>query len=432
MFWKIKTVWARCLQLLNLKSSPHFALSSARFDISAKTIFGQAVLSNNQSSFPEEVYSEHLRVWNGFFEHLPKKTSKEEYIEAFNRILESHRRGSFDPDKSPVPMTFGGYITNGSHRVASAILQRRKLVFKRFEYQPQEHYNFKYFEQRGLHGRYLDAMALEYLRISNRTLHMVLLSPIIDQETKEVLEILEKVSNIVYEKRVHLSSNGALNLIHQTYFGEPWVSRRDQSGLISKTSSFFGTSEQKHKLRAILIETSKPLKEITKAKESIRSLLGNHHAIHITDHKWDTSVVAKMLFNANSLHHLNHQNLFTPTPKFDELLHEYSQQPPSEERCIDSGGVLAAYGLRDVGGDLDYLYRHDGILKRESPGRISNHLSESGYFSDPIDEIITNPTKHFYYLGLKFASLRVVGDMKNRRNESKDQQDLRLIYSIPE
>jgi hypothetical protein len=429
---KIFKFWYRVIQILNLPSNPLFALRSSRFDIVAKTLFGRAILSQNQSSFPEEVYSEHLRVWNGFFEISPKKTSKSEYIESFKKILESQRLGSFDPIKSPVPMTFRGEIVNGSHRVASAILQRRKLVFKRFEFEPYEQYNYEFFLKRGLQENFLDAMALEYLRTTNRKIHVVMLSPTIDQENKEVLEILEQVSRVVYEKRINISSDGALNLIHQTYFGEPWVNRQDQSGLISKTLSFFGSRGSTHKLRAILIETDKPLKEITKAKESIRLLLGSHHAIHITDHKRDTSIVSKMLFNSNSLHLINHQKLITPTPRFDELLLEYSQHPLSEERCIDSGGVLAAYGLRDVGDDLDYLYRHDGRLKKESPGRISNHLSESMHYSKSIDEIITDPINHFYYLGLKFASLRVVGEMKIKRNEPKDLEDLMLINSIPE
>jgi hypothetical protein len=432
MFRKIFKLWLRVFQVFNPKTNPLRALKPSRFDIAAKTIFGRAILTQNSSSFPEEVYSEHLRVWNGFFEESPKKTTKGEYIESFNNILEAHRLRSFESNRSPIPITFGGDITNGSHRVASAILQKRKLVFKRFEFQPHEQYNYEFFAKRGVQQKLLDSMALEYLRISGRALHVVILSPTIDQENEAALEILEQVSSVVYEKRVNLSSNGALNFIHQTYFGEPWVNRHDQSGLISKTHSFFGSKGPTHRLRAILIETDKPLKDITESKESIRSLFGSHHAIHITDHKRDTSIVSKMLFNSNSLHLMNHQKLITPTPRFDELLHEYSQQPRSEERCIDSGGVLAAYGLRDVGGDLDYLYRHDGILKKESPGRISNHLSESIHYSHSVDEILTDPTHHFYYLGLKFASLKVTGEMKSKRNEPKDQEDLKLINLIPD
>jgi hypothetical protein len=432
MFKKISRLWLRVFQVLNPKTNPLRALKPSRFDIAAKTMFGRAILTQNSSSFPEEVYSEHLRVWNKFHEDFPKKTSKGEYIESFKNILEAHRLNSFEPNRAPIPITFGGDITNGSHRVASAILQKRKLVFKRFEFQPYEQYNYAFFAKRGLQQKTLDSLALEYLRISGRVLHVVILSPTIDQENEAVLEILEQVSRVVYEKRVNLSSNGALNFIHQTYFGEPWVNRHDQSGLISKTNSFFGSKGPSHRLRAILIETDKSLKEITQSKESIRSLFGSHHAIHITDHKKDTSIVSKMLFNSNSLHLLNHQKLITPTPQFDELLHEYSQQPRSEERCIDSGGVLAAYGLRDVGGDLDYLFRHDGILKKESKGRISNHLTESIHYSNSVDDIITDPANHFYYLGFKFASLKVVGGMKRNRNEPKDQEDLKLINSIPD
>jgi hypothetical protein len=137
-----------------------------------------------------------------------------------------------------------------------------------------------------------------------------------------------------------------------------------------------------------------------------------------------------MIFNSNSICFINKQDLRKSTPRFDELLSEYDSLPAHDERCIDSGGVLAAYGLRDTGGDLDYLYRADGIHQRESPGRISNHLSQSQFFTESIDEIITNPQKHFYYLGHKFATLDVVRNMKIRRSEEKDKQDIYLINKV--
>jgi hypothetical protein len=91
---------------------------------------------------------------------------------------------------------------------------------------------------------------------------------------------------------------------------------------------------------------------------------------------------------------------------------------------------LAAYGLRDVGGDLDYIYRTTGKHPKESPSRISNHLSEHKYFRDSFDEIITDPAKHFYYVGQKFATLKVVAGMKKNRNEQKDIDDISLISSL--
>jgi len=40
------------------------------------------------------------------------------------------------------------------------------------------------------------------------------------------------------------------------------------------------------------------------------------------------------------------------------------------------------------------------------------------------DEIIYNPPNHFYYRGIKFASLEMVKQMKSKRGEEKDISDL--------
>jgi hypothetical protein len=162
----------------------------------------------------------------------------------------------------------------------------------------------------------------------------------------------------------------------------------------------------------------------------IRARFESGHFIHTTDSRRECETVAGMIFNENSLFFLNRQTLWKPTPRFDELFEEYDSVGPNEERCIDSGGVLAAFGLRDTGGDLDYLYRTEGLHPKESPGGISNHLSQSQFFLESVDEIITNPSKHFYYLGHKFATLNVVGNMKSKRNESKDLLDISLINTI--
>jgi hypothetical protein len=259
---------------------------------------------------------------------------------------------------------------------------------------------------------------------------MVVMYPTIDLTDETASKILREVSDVVYEKTIDISSAGTTNFMHQLYFGERWVDRQNPSSLIRKTEASFGLGRTKYQLKVILIETNQHLKVVSEAKQKIRKHFDNHHAIHITDAKLESEIVAKMVFNQNSIHLINNQNLTTPTPRFDDLFHKYSSKPADEERCIDSGGVLAVYGLRDVGGDLDYIYRTTGKHPKESPAGISNHLSEAKHFQHSFDEIITNPAKHFYYLGQKFATLEVVAGMKKNRNEPKDRDDISLIYSL--
>ena len=403
------------------------ALNPSRFDITAKTIFGRAVLDNNESQFPRMVYEEHLRVWNGFFENSPRKETKEDFLESFEQILKAHRDNKFVNAFSKIPMSPTGNIANGSHRIASAILQNRKVVFEKATFNQPEPFNFAFFRDRGLSDNILDSMTLEYIRLSTKNLHMLLLYPHADQDNQAVIDIIESAGTVVREKTITVPNSGAINFIHQTYFGEKWASTTDQFSLIRKTVNTFGSGKGPHKVRAVLVEVEKPRTGLLREKQEIRKRFQSHHFVHTTDTKRECDIVSRMVFNANSLSFVSKRNLSQLTPRFDELFKDFDAVAPHEDRCIDSGGVLAAYGIRDVGGDLDYLYRADGLHPRESPGGISNHLSQSPFFTDSIDEILTNPGKHFFYLGHKFATLEVVRNMKKTRNESKDTRDILLI-----
>ena len=94
--------------------------------------------------------------------------------------------------------------------------------------------------------------------------------------------------------------------------------------------------------------------------------------------------------------------------------------------CIDSSAVLSAYGLRDCR-DLDFL--HVNNIESLSPD-IECHNHESHYYRVDKNDIIYNPTLHFYLHGIKFTNLQVVKDMKVFRNEEKDKRDVKLINGV--
>jgi hypothetical protein len=50
-------------------------LNPRRFDLFAKTIFAEYLIRGIRSDFGERVYAEHIRVWNGFHELIPSKSS---------------------------------------------------------------------------------------------------------------------------------------------------------------------------------------------------------------------------------------------------------------------------------------------------------------------------------------------------------------------
>ena len=67
--------------------------------------------------------------------------------------------------------------------------------------------------------------------------------------------------------------------------------------------------------------------------------------------------------------------------------------------------------------------------KLENP-LVDSHNPEMKFHTTKKDEIIFNPSNHFYYRGFKFVSLNILKDMKTNRNEEKDRKDVLLINSI--
>ena len=137
------------------------------------------------------------------------------------------------------------------------------------------------------------------------------------------------------------------------------------------------------------------------------------------------------LLNENSRHFISAAKP-QPTQRFDHFFEKLklwikASNLDSEDFCVDSSAVLAAYGLRDCR-DLDFLYYGDSIDTGMSD--VSCHNEEMKYYQHTKNDIIFNPQNHFYYKGIKFASLEVVRAMKKFRNEKKDQVDIRLIASI--
>ena len=62
--------------------------------------------------------------------------------------------------------------------------------------------------------------------------------------------------------------------------------------------------------------------------------------------------------------------------------------------------------------------------------QIDCHNDWVHHYRSPKNEIIYNPDLHFYFHGVKFASLDVVRAMKQFRDEEKDRRDVQLMENL--
>lgn len=400
-------------------------LRENRFDINAKTIYGRHREKNVQSNFYKALYLSHIKAWNNFYERDPRKNSPQDFINAFDSVLDSVKNEGFlNHEKNYVP-TKNGYVYNGAHRVASSIVYDKDVVHKEDDREGQLDCSYKFFKQIGLHDIFLDEMALEFVRNKDNVYTINLFAPT-EAGTAEVNKIISKYSDIVLEKNINLTTIGKVNYIVNLYEGERWIGNY-QNGFVgakSKADACFGQSKN---LVFYLVTTSDP-DSLLKCKEELRKYFNrDKHSVHINDTQEETWRAASTMLNKNSLFFLN-TCCYPRMDKFNFLFEEYLKflsDKNKEDFCISSSAVMSLFNLRDCN-DIDYLC-HDEEYADLKNEHYASHEDQLKYYSLSKDDIIFNPMNHLYFKGVKFSTIKVVQEMKKNRKEQKDYNDLRIM-----
>ena len=96
--------------------NPNDILTHKRFDAVIKYMYA----SNLSSYFYKDMYKEHLKVWNGFYEGEPRKSGFKSFHDAFMSIIKNDVQ-------TPVVLDPEGHLVNGSHRLAAALYHQRAI-----------------------------------------------------------------------------------------------------------------------------------------------------------------------------------------------------------------------------------------------------------------------------------------------------------------
>ncbi len=417
---------------LNLEGeeiSPIDLVVRQRADIMAKYIYAKHRMWGTSCEFGTMLYFRHLDVWNNFYEDDPPKRNFTDYFNAFNSLLDSMDLNGFDP-MYPVPLDHGGVICNGAHRLTACLLYNKKVVVKRCS--DIRDYGFNFFQNLKLETKYLNAMALQYCELKPNC-HVMVIFPCATGYEQEIEEIISSYANIVYKVQIPFTCNGGLNLILTMYDGDHWIgnAKNNFDGARVKAQYCFPKKKtSKQPIRAFLVE-SNHLDQIKACKAKIRSLFQhNQHVTHATDTHEEAIVLARALFNQNSVHCLNYRkDMFFP--RFEHYLKYYRiglKQKENDWFCVDGGAVLAAYGLRDCN-DFDILH-YEPEIPDLSPASVESHNSYLSFHAFPLDDLLFDPDHYFFYRGVKFCALSDIKKMKMRRNEPKDLTDLSLISQV--
>ncbi len=413
-----------------LTLQPGCLLTSARFDVMAKYLYAKQRQYGGAGAWATHIYREHLKAFCDFKEGDGSgKTSFDDYVANFIRLLDGFAANGFDADNSLLPVGRDNVMIDGAHRLAAALYYGSTVECVCFDVTP-DRYDYRYFRQRGMDPDVCDAMALEYCRLSHRV-KVAVVFPVAGLKLEHIIDLLGGQDCIVYAKDVVVSRLGRANLIRLLYAGEHWVAdgRSETRGLRDHVENRF---REESPVRFLFFECV-DADQARAAKEKIRKLTdAGNYGIHVNDSHRETLRIAETVLNRNSIHWLNHRQI-ARTRVFDRLFATFrgrllSEAGLREVVCVDSSSVLAVYGLRDVN-DLDYLCLPSVNLEFHGD-EIRCHNEENHYYNDSIEDIISDPRLHFYYEGIKFASLDVARRMKETRREQKDRLDIDRIDAL--
>ena len=408
---------------------PIFFLTANRFDLGFKLVFLE--MMNKDIEFAQKIYRENISACGlgKFFEPgNQNKNSFNDFLTSFNETYINIKENGFDENKSLIPLSKNGSIANGSHRVASAIFLARDVQSVKID--TDNHiYDYHFFKERGVLSSVLDVVATTFISYSANT-HIAFIWPSAVGYDKEVKSI---IPNIIYRKSIQLNKNGAHNLLSQIYFGEEWLGSVEDNfkGAEGKLVECFNNEKP---IRVIAFH-AESLNDVAKIKNKIRDIFNiDKHSIHITDTSKEVNRVARIVFNDNSIHFLNHAkpNKYASTHNKVAAFKKFISNSDAchDDVILDGSMVLSAYGIREAN-DIDYFTNENSKVDIKND-TFECHDSELKYHDIEKLSLIHNPQYYFYFNDVKFVSFEQIYKMKKNRNEVKDLTDCKSMEALLE
>lgn len=407
-----------------------------RFDLMFKYIYARAKICGNQSHFFKKCYLESIRViTNGtFVEGDGFKTSSDDFLNRFDRLIDSMQKEGFLADASVIPVNDQGECVDGAHRVAAAAalgLDVPVVVVNRYL-----DLSYNRFKRSEMSRTMLDYGLLTWIE-THEKLHVVNLHKCAEGREEDVEAILKRHGTIFGKKSIEIKFSGYHWLEWVFYRKHSWMGEFDNKLLGSlhhAVKSGVGNSS----LRVYVVEFEN-LNDAIEAKKEIRNLyqLGNY-SIHITDTQDEARELGQIYFNENSLHFLNNTKIISSgfgkdvLRDFFNFKKFFAMHFQERDHVVMDGSIaLAIYGLRK-NRDVDFLAAESCSFHQLVHERYGEHSSQLVYHRAAREELLYDPENYFYFEGMKVLSLQCLMSFKKKRGDVKDSLDVKLIQQIVE
>jgi hypothetical protein len=404
-------------------------IKNKRFDLIYKILY---VLSKEKPSLVQEfyrrIYIEHIRAFNNFYECEPLKNSPEAFVDSFDKLIDSIKTNGYDG--TPIPIRENWNLANATHRLACCVAMNIDVSTEVVEY-PHD-FDWRFFETRGISKSVADFGVLKYVEL-NRNAYIVNIFPVMPKKYDEKIEnILTKYGFIYYRKEITLSLNGCINLKKINYGKKAWGENYKNKFAELKKHAKKSRGNGLNPLR-VYVFVCDSIEKVVETKKEIYEILNiGNFPVHINDSREEAIEISQTFFNDNSILLLNKRRYFYNSEKADEFIDEFKNyilqnNYDINDFCIDGSASLAVFGIREI---KDFGFLHIPNQINEVMSNISSHESYLNNYPKTKTEIILNPENHFYYRGIKFISLDILKQMKQKRNEFPKDNGFRFLNFV--
>ena len=401
-------------------------LTFTRFDLAFKLVYLDLI--DREPLVARKIYLDHIRAFTlGRFKEPgnSEKNSATSYINEFDKIYDNLKNNGFDIKKSVLPLSKNFSIANGAHRLASAIKLNIPIKYANIACDDQI-YDYNFFFSRNIPQASLDLAALKFIEHS-KNCFLAFVWPAAKGGENQIGNL---IPNIVYKSEVTLNQNGAHNLLSQIYANEHWVGSVEENfpGTKSKTVKCFPYYSP---VRLIVFQAD-DLNDVLLLKQKVRSIFDiGKHSIHITDNHNETLMLAKQLFNRNSIHFLNHaepRNFLSTHSNLQYVHNLLTDRNIKYDNVLLTGDIiLSVYGIKETKTSFSelpefLLYADAGSKKISNLNSLCDNKSRQS--------LIYDPQNYFYFQNLKFLSLPKLYDCKQQLGAPIDPLDLKIIHNL--
>jgi hypothetical protein len=291
----------------------------------------------------------------------------------------------------------------------------------------------------------IDELIREYINI-DESVYAVVSGDGCEIVMQELSRAIIDFFEIIHMTSVPVTEAGKRQWIRLQYAHESHWDEKNMSGYMHHKAH--GVRIPGSSVGVIFVKKNNKYINIRDLKEEVRSALqsntvfknkGINPHIHFPDTNLEVKWIANTVLNRNSIEWIN--NACDKYPKnFSILIQEYKKEmllrKDNINFCMDTGSVMAMYGVRDTK-DIDFI----SIGNTEKPivnERLESHNAQYVGYNIAVREIIENPKYHFHYKNIKSSTLCTVKSFKKYRsaistgslNSTKDLNDVKKIEAF--